>query len=598
MISQSRLHIIIPLLTMNLASCFLGNREPSAEQSRADSDILLQIPVSQIFHETSSHYIPGVKYVMTADVLGDDSPEQICISDDQAYILDEADKMIAQFPYSVDLVPATTYDYDQDGKRDIIFHSPYGPEACLRIKNGLGRTIGEFYPHHKDQSLITLTVHERIDEWSVFRFLRKPEEAVISEISTGMEKPPSPDKLITAEEIPFGETRNIAKIEIEPVAMVHSESMLYSFDFEDESFGQLIPANGEWVITKLPAGNNVLEPIGSKGSVSDLYFDKDLGRDFDLTLLVYVQQGNFEAPNIGFVNGNEMINLLFASERIYLHGDGTPRTYREGVVKPFSLKMNVWYEMAVSVRNGKSVEVRINNEEIVKHTFDSAGDYSKIIFWGHPSPSIYLDEISVEIYEKDSFQDEFNQLKLPPQFYRNDFENEQLTHFISDEWRILDDKGNKVYAPAAEGENSDSVIEIPAGTDFTLEFDFKKHMSSSQDPACWMAVDFYYEKGQNGRDRSYWLNSHDVHSFYFGDRFSGMEKTFTVPVKWEEWHSLKVIFREGKYFMFYIDGILIGKDEIVQSEITQFKLEGNHDIGLWYMDNFSLTWNEDARESQ
>ena len=55
------------------------------------------------------------------------------------------------------------------------------------------------------------------------------------------------------------------------------------------------------------------------------------------------------------------------------------------------------------------------------------------------------------------------------------------------------------------------------------------------------------------------------------------------------WYKIKVSVRDGKYFEFYRDGNLFGKDEIEESYITGFKITGNPDTGIWYMDNLSVS---------
>jgi hypothetical protein len=61
-----------------------------------------------------------------------------------------------------------------------------------------------------------------------------------------------------------------------------------------------------------------------------------------------------------------------------------------------------------------------------------------------------------------------------PLEYREDFEDGTAGFASSDEWDVIDDGGNKVYAPTSTLDgNADAVVQILAGHDFVLTADVK-----------------------------------------------------------------------------------------------------------------------------
>ena len=166
--------------------------------------------------------------------------------------------------------------------------------------------------------------------------------------------------------------------------------------------------------------------------------------------------------------------------------------------------------------------------------------------------------------------------ELPLFSYTNNFENGNLQYIKSvssgngDEWQIIedpDDQYNSIIAPVVADENSEADIYISPGKNFTIEFDMRRKSTSTSEGEFLMALDFYL---YNKSDKS-------------------VEFNFDHKMQGNIWYRIKVSVRDGKYFEFYRDGNLFGKDEIEESYITGFKITGNPDTGIWYMDNLSVS---------
>ncbi|MCK5197108.1 MAG: hypothetical protein KAR21_02090 [Spirochaetales bacterium] len=198
----------------------------------------------------------------------------------------------------------------------------------------------------------------------------------------------------------------------------------------------------------------------------------------------------------------------------------------------------------------------------------------------------------------------FDRVSALPLFtYSNNFEDNTLKYINSQEqegseaeWQIIDEPGNfgnKILSPLYADENSDAEIFIHPGKNFSIEFDMKQTKSIDSNESCWMALDFltYTRPGDNYTP--FWLNSDSPGSFSSGDRGDiYSELTYSTGMEWDNWYTLKVTVREGKYFQFFLDGVLFGEREVEETLFTGFKIEGNPDTGIWYMDNLNISWNE------
>jgi len=170
---------------------------------------------------------------------------------------------------------------------------------------------------------------------------------------------------------------------------------VYSFDFEDSSLGLLESDPVEWGVIELADGNIVAVPTG--GATSDLYFNRNIGGDFIHSVEFNVQVADRGVPNIGFTNENEMINLLFSDNKAFLHGAGSPDNYSDGTEIDLQINLDTWYKLDVEVSSGNIFSVYLDNVEIISHTFQTSGNFSEIIYWGHPDPTIYLDNIEITV---------------------------------------------------------------------------------------------------------------------------------------------------------------------------------------------------------
>ena len=189
--------------------------------------------------------------------------------------------------------------------------------------------------------------------------------------------------------------------------------------------------------------------------------------------------------------------------------------------------------------------------------------------------------------------------QLPVSEWSTDFESGLpgciSTGTVSDkpEWKIIDDGGNKVYAPNASDGNSDAVINIFPGKNYTLEYRIKRKKSETVDEKCWTVLDFN-KPASDGNHSAFWLNSHQNGSWYFGDREDEYDDlSYTTLMEWDTWYTMKVTVKNGKQFQFFLDGALFGEREIEEIWHTGFKIEGNPVSGVWYIDNISITWNQD-----
>lgn len=186
---------------------------------------------------------------------------------------------------------------------------------------------------------------------------------------------------------------------------------------------------------------------------------------------------------------------------------------------------------------------------------------------------------------------------LPSFSYSLDFEDNAPGFFESnnesisaDEWEVVTDGTDKVYAPTHSDGNSDSYLNIAPGDNFSLEYRAKRFADSSS--SCWSVVEFDHLVNAGDSSNSYWFNSHGVNTFYFGDRGEEIiDQPYSSLLNWEEWHDFKITVTDGVLYQFFIDGSLIGEKTVPYEFIKSLKLEGNPTSGKWYIDDFLLSWN-------
>lgn len=172
----------------------------------------------------------------------------------------------------------------------------------------------------------------------------------------------------------------------------------YTIDFEDETFGCLEQEEGEWEIVSLDDGNRVACPQGTQ-FVSDMYFRKELGDDFTLSMdfnLVTLQHEHI--PNLGFYCGEEYINLLVVEGTLKLHTGADPDNYTEGKESVLALSLQTWYTLEVCVSNGCDFKILLDENEIMAHSFTESHEFDAVSFWGYPSiAEIWIDNIIINV---------------------------------------------------------------------------------------------------------------------------------------------------------------------------------------------------------
>ena len=216
------------------------------------------------------------------------------------------------------------------------------------------------------------------------------------------------------------------------------------------------------------------------------------------------------------------------------------------------------------------------------------------------------DNLKPYLHPKDnswSWKPVFDRVSALPGFsYSNDFESGNLDLIMvphgsgsTQEWGIVADPSNasnNILKPIHADENSDLDIKIRPGENFTISYDLMREKQVDGTASCWTALDFNMYP-ESGVYNSFWLHGPAIDSVSFGDRKDDYtEISYPAAMTWDVWHNLKVTVRDGKTFTFYLDGTQFGTRTVEETLFTSFKIEGNPDTGIWYMDNLNITWNE------
>ena len=262
------------------------------------------------------------------------------------------------------------------------------------------------------------------------------------------------------------------------------------------------------------------------------------------------------------------------------------------------LPENVEYNYLV-IKSDNTVESWTNRglEQVFK--ISSEGDTLVYKTFSHAVPEWEGEELELKVSKKEdelylifSLPDQTKQWVqgflpaqgLPVCSYTNNFDNKNLQYFKSDisgngdEWQIIDDpddNSNSILAPVVADNNSEADIQLSPGKNFIIEFDMKRKSASSSEDAFLMGLGFDLYK-QSGKDT---------------------ELYFDHKMELDIWYKIKVSVRDGKYFQFFRDETLFGEDEIDESYITGFKIIGNPDSGLWYMDNLTISWEVNSKDT-
>ena len=642
MISLKKLKILVCIFSIILLfSCSSQNSEQPLQLIPVESDLLLELPEYLFFEEIWEIKISGIYNIMADDFIGDNEIEIICSSQNKSTVLDINGKIISSFILSEGSTPATIRDFDEDGKMDILYHTPTGPEAELIVLNGLGTELASLSPQINDSSFERLTI-ECIDNDSIYLRLNSDDmrslQGFMKVSLQTLDKtwfcptPFIPEQLFPDKDLkngniynfypgltvdlnketknnseiesnliyssisPNGRYREIRKYENEKHALkskvrylqmnpegfillyenIYSNAKIFRFLSIDHE-GNIIDESDDYAGTPLSwveSGSNEII-LAAKSNDETLIYYKITNLS-DLKIIELSNSINLLSPYIATTNItadlSTMHTFLFLADK---NAQSGPRQYLlaadDSSVRLFRFYKDVNKTEGIIAKDKEDSSPRLEENQIrsIKET------------------------VPVEEVQNAAVITEFNEIIEQPLLkYSNDFEDNSHSHITTTEWQIIDDGGNKVFAPVIDLTNSDAVIDIYAGKNFTIEFDIKRMKSSGNDPKCWFALDFYMS-GPGRQDKSLWLNSQYTDTFYFGERGNTNESIYNTAMKWETWHSLKATVREGKYFMFYLDGKLFGKREIEETLITKFKIEGNPEIGNWYMDNLNITWNEE-----
>ena len=191
----------------------------------------------------------------------------------------------------------------------------------------------------------------------------------------------------------------------------------------------------------------------------------------------------------------------------------------------------------------------------------------------------------------------FNPIAMFPDFsYINDFENGNLQNINShtsvegDEWQIIvdsDNSPNSVFAPVVANGSSNADIQLSPGKNFTITFDTKRKSEKLSGEESVSALDFNIYRPLAAADDSSELDVNYAENVEFD---------FDPELELDTWYKIKITVRDGRYFQFFRDETLFGEGEIDEAYITGFKIEGNPDNGIWYMDNLTITWNANSKD--
>ncbi|MFW5776573.1 MAG: hypothetical protein ACOCZB_04720 [Spirochaetota bacterium] len=198
-------------------------------------------------------------------------------------------------------------------------------------------------------------------------------------------------------------------------------------------------------------------------------------------------------------------------------------------------------------------------------------------------------------WESEDFTYTAGSLALPL-VYEEDYEDGAARFHDSTEWKIIDDNGNKVFAPDNNTDgNSDASVLIIPGEDFVMKMRFKlvEDETVDDDPHIWVGFEQNRADVSSSNNRRPILTLSDMSTLYIDLDESGSDDDIqrAIPLlSWGTWHDLEIRAKNGTQYQIIVDGESIETVEIEPGYAELIKFEGNPTNEIWYVDDLRVEY--------
>lgn len=186
-----------------------------------------------------------------------------------------------------------------------------------------------------------------------------------------------------------------------------------------------------------------------------------------------------------------------------------------------------------------------------------------------------------------------------PLEYREDFDDGTARFAISDEWDIIDDGTNKVYAPETTVDgNADAVFQILAGRDFILTADVKFVPDETNDetPQLFLGFENSSAEGYSGpRGPIFRIENFNRLRATTDEEANEYSDHVVDTLEWDTWYAVEIRATTddaGMHYQFLLEDEPVATVETDAAFVQGIKLEGSPNSRIWYLDNLAVIYPE------